>query len=56
MRGFMGDKEEAERLLAIMSGIEALDYRTRILYRLLLALLGVNIVLIIWLVLAFYVF
>ena len=56
MRGFMGDKEEAERLLAVMSGIEALDYRTKILYQLLLALLGVNIAFIIWFILAFYVF
>jgi hypothetical protein len=55
MRGFMSDKEEAERLLAIMSGIEALDYRTRVLYRLLLILLGVNIAYIIWFILAFYV-
>ncbi len=53
MRGLMSDREEAERLLAVMSGIEALDYRTRVLYRLLLALLGINIAFIIWFVLAF---
>lgn len=56
MRVFMSDKGEAQRLLALMSGIEALDYRTRILYQLLLALLGVNIAFIIWFALAFYVF
>jgi hypothetical protein len=50
----MSDKEEAERLLAVMSGIEALDYRTRILYQLLMALLGINIVFIILFVLATY--
>jgi hypothetical protein len=54
MRVFMSDREEAERLLAVMSGIEALDYRTRILYRLLLVVLGVNIVFIILFVLATY--
>ncbi len=51
---FMSDKEEAEKLLTVMSGIEALDYRTRILYRLLLIVLGVNIVFIILFVLATY--
>ena len=49
MRGFMSDKEEAERLLAVMSGIEALDYRTRVILTILLIILATNIAFFVWL-------
>ncbi|MFQ5884286.1 MAG: hypothetical protein ACE5IO_04220 [Thermoplasmata archaeon] len=48
----MSDKEESEKILSLMSGIEALDYRTSLILLLLIVLLGINIAFIIWTLIA----
>ncbi len=44
----MNDKGEAEKFLAVMNGVEALDYRSRLTLLLVIILLGINIVMVVW--------
>lgn len=52
MPTIMSDKEESEKILSLMSGIEALDYRTSLILLLLIVLLGINIAFMIWTLIA----
>lgn len=48
MHSLMNDKGEAEKILAVMNGLEALDYRSRLILLLVIILLGINIVMVVW--------
>ncbi len=44
----MNDKGEAEKILVVMNGLEALDYRSRLILLLVIILLGINTVMVVW--------